>query len=137
MNLPSLTRLNEKYMKDECTVKRDPQLETDDTWNDTTGEYTPPVGDKDTVYSGKCMFYTDRMFRDNEKGGAYDNVSGYWLEIPKTVTDLKPEDEVKCTVCPGDPGMVDRVFYLDTMESETFATARRMRIHDRQRRPGG
>ena len=137
MSIPidSLTTLNESYMLDTCTIQRDPQEESDDTWDDNVGEYVPPAGDLDEIYNGVCMVYPNTAFTERQRGDVPENVTQYWLEIPKTADPVKPDDIVTVTASLHDPRLVNKVFILDTEETDTYATSRRIRMHDRQAQP--
>ena len=132
LNLDPIKAIVEGFMVDECTISRDPDGKTDDLWDDVVGEYVSPPDDADTVYTGPCMIYPNSAFTERSRGDVPENVTQYWLEVPREVTDLKPEDIVVCTVSANDPALVEKVFILDTEEVDTYAVSRRIRMHDRK-----
>ena len=132
LNLDPIKAIVEGFMVDECTISRDEEANTDDLWDDVVGEYVRPPDDFDTVYEGPCMIYPNSAFTERSRGDVPENVTQYWLEVPREVVDLKPEDIVVCTVSANDPALVDKVFILDTDEADTYAVSRRIRMHDRK-----
>lgn len=132
LNLDPIKRIAEGYMIDACVVSRDEEGNTDDLWDDVLGEYQPPADDLTEIYAGPCMIYPNSAFTERSRGDVPENVTQYWLEVPVEATGFMPEDIVLCTVSVNDPGLVDKVFILDTEENDTYAATRRIRMHDRK-----
>lgn len=127
-------------MRDECLITRDPELTTDDEWDEDTGSYAPPDGDHDEIYAGPASFYPfSAITQDGERGGEDIAETRYWVAIPvESNVICQPEDQITCTAVDeedGDPTLVDQVFVVDSQEFVTLASSRRFRCRRLEARP--
>jgi uncharacterized protein DUF6093 len=131
LNLLPIRKLVEGLtMNDTCLISSDPELTSDDTWDEETGTYTPPDPDRVTIYEGQCTVYPmSANTRDEEQGGEQMSATRYWLGIPMSAeVTVKPEYLVVITAVDprqGDPELVDQMFIVEDQEFNTMAATRR------------
>lgn len=118
-------------MNDACKITRDPELTSDDNWDEDTGQYTPPANDRNTIYEGPCTVYPRTSGNtDEESGGEELSATMYWIGIPMSAeVQTKKEDLVEITgVDPeqGDPELLDEIFVVEGQEYNTMASTRRI-----------
>lgn len=128
LNLSGVKRVVEDLMGDECIIVRDVERTGDDTWDSTTGTYTPPAEDEITIYRGKCSV-SGQQGSPQLLGGQYQMTGIYWLSIPVDTDPLLPLDKVMITESDRDPRLVDKIFIIDDMIFGTYSVSRRVRMH--------
>jgi uncharacterized protein DUF6093 len=115
----------EALMLDACVIKRVTGTVTDQT----SGQITPTEA---TIYTGKCRVqHALAQANAQDVGEAYLLILRLELQIPMSVTDVRPEDEVTITASVHDPDLVNRVFVVRDLFHKTHATARRLQVQER------
>lgn len=133
LNLLPIRRLAESLtMNDECIITRDPEGTGDDVWDEATGTYVKPPGDRQTLYDGVCSVYPmSPIAQEEERGGEEIAATKYWVGIPMSAeVTTRPEDQVQITAVDpeqGDPELVGQVLIVDSQEFSTLASTRRLR----------
>lgn len=118
-------RALENLMDDACTVTRDPSGTADDTFDQTTGAYTPPAGDVTEVYSGKCLLsFQTGVGREGNRGGGSFQTTGYKLQIPVSAPPLQVGDWVELTGSLRDSQQVGRRFQVESTQYRTLTLTR-------------
>lgn len=114
---------------DECAVTFDPEGAADDTWDDETGTYTPPVGDVNTLYEGNFAFSAINVTMQSEYGGQLSQQSAYQLSFPTDAPEFAPETVVTVTAVHvgGDASAVGEVFRIEEELKSTYTVTRRYR----------
>lgn len=132
LNLAPIRKLvQDLTMNCECKITRDEQLTADDTWDEGTGIYTPPVPDTITIYTGICTVYAfSAIPQEEERGGEEIEATRYWLGIPmeeEVVT--KYEDLVVITAVDiennADPKLLQKKFTIESQEWQSLGSSRR------------
>lgn len=113
INLDAARRALERLMDDQVTITRDPQQTDDDTFDQATGQYTPPVGDVTTVYTGKALVSgrANVGTQGNRAGGSFQVVD-YTLQIPIAAPALRAGDWVQVTSSLRDSTQVNKKFQI-------------------------
>lgn len=124
-NLEPGRKALERLMDDSCVITRDPSGTADDTFDQTTGAYTPPAGDVTTVYTGKCLLTAQsNVGREANRGGGSYAVVGYKLQIPVAGPLLHVGDWVKLTSSRRDPAQVGKKFQVARPQYSTLTMTR-------------
>lgn len=115
----------EAGMVDACTIRR------------STGETTDPVSGVVTptwqqLYAGKCRVQQKSIQAEDEDAGeARLLMVRLEVQLPMSVTDLEPDDQVLITASESDPDLPGRVFTIADLFHKTHATARRIGVVER------
>lgn len=118
-------------MGDECIITRDPELNTDDIWDEDEGTYVAAgSADRVTIYNDICSVYSRRGIEQTEmKGGREVAVTRFYLAIPMDEdVEIKPEDLVEITDVDDDNGdlvMIGTKFRITSQEFGTLSATRR------------
>jgi hypothetical protein len=119
--LPFFRTENESRMTDACVVKR----KTGETFNDTTGEYTPTYT---TIYTGACwvrpLAASEATFGQEQVG-----LRGYPVYIPYTVTTVQKGDLVDITSAT-DSFLTGKQFVVTNVSGDTYVTKRKLDCED-------
>lgn len=132
LNLSGVTRFAESMMVSTCDITRDAGSYDDDTFSQATGQYSQPVGDTTTLYSGKCMIASLASFNTQAEGESDPEISLYDVFIPIDSTAVEKWDLVTITASPNDPNLVGAQFYVLSGEYEQFGVMRRIRAQRRE-----
>lgn len=141
LNLNPIRKIVEDItMNDTCLITVDTEGTADDTWDEETGTYIPPVNDRDTVYAGSCSLYPfSSVIQQDEQGGEDLGVTRYWLGLPVSSDVTVPvEALVQITAVDptnGDPELVDKLFIVDGQEWLSMASSRRLKIRELRAKP--
>lgn len=129
--MPDLARARrrlEATMVDRCTIGRDPQGTRDDTFDYTTGTYTPPAGDLDPIYDGICMVsLAGQAVVGQASGGAgtEEYRRAYQVSIPAAYT-ARIGDTVTVTECDADADLIGKPLRVRQVQHGTFMARRRL-----------
>jgi hypothetical protein len=115
----------EAGMVDACTIRR------------SVGEATDPVSGVVTpiwqqLYAGKCRVQQKSIQAEDEDAGeARLLMVRLEVQLPMSVTDLEPDDQVLITASASDLDLPGRVFWIADLFHKTHATARRIGVIER------
>lgn len=125
--------VEDEFMDDVCTITRDEDLLTDETWDPVTLTYSggdAPV----TVYGpggaegGKCWVSSNTPAAETNEGGAMVQSMWYWLHIPLSADPVQDGDLVTINSSLRDPELVGKTFIIQHDEVGTFKIKRKIRM---------
>jgi hypothetical protein len=116
----------ERRMRDECAFRR----KTGTTTDKVTGQITPTYA---AGYTGRCRVkHTSPQGSPAEAGEAVVVMLSLEVHIPMSGTPApQVGDECVITASEGDPGLVGKVFVVETPHRHSDATARRLGVKER------
>lgn len=115
----------ERLMQDTCTIRRVTGSATDPD----TGVITPTYA---TLYSGQCRVQqSSGQATQQDAGQDYLLMLRLEVQVPMSVTGLRPADEVLLTASLLDPDLVGRTFLIRDLAHGTHKTARRVGVEER------
>lgn len=124
----------EAEMLDTCLITRDPEQETDDVLNEDTLDLEPAVGDRTTVYEGKCSVahYTGVGSENRNEGGREDMRQMWRASVPIGTPLPKYGDHFEVTAirAEGDPLLLEKDFTIVRVGGHTQGVRRPLVLQD-------
>lgn len=132
INLLPIQKFVEDNMTDQCTIVRDVEGVSDDTWDNATGTYTAPGGDEIEVYTGLCYVSTKGWESRKELVGGAETIQSFFkLMLPLGSPKVLPRDRVVFTASLRYPYLVEEEFTVIEAIITSFAVAQGVLISSR------
>lgn len=139
LNLSSIGNIAEDFMIDACTIRRDPQGTSDDTWDANSGTYTALVGDMDVLYDdGPCMIYMSGGNTEDTRGSVPGSMGNFVVEIPMSAAfDPHELDVIEVTAMhpEGDQTLIGKTFVVQSVSKGSYEVTIRMQASRFAARP--
>lgn len=126
LNLGPISRVVEKYMLDQVTIRRaDAAPVLDNVTLLLTKTYTD-------IYIGKGFIVPEGVPYPTSRGGQQTSDTRFEVAIPAASPIILPNDEVTCDFSQYNPGMVDMKLIVVGEVESTFYTHRRVTCYKQQ-----
>lgn len=126
-NLEPGRKALERLMEDTCKISIDPQSTGDDSFNQESGQYTPPPDDVRTVYEGDCLLSGQaNVGREGNRTGGSFQIVGYKLQLPLSAPLIPVGAWVEITGSKRDPLSVGKKLQVAKPVYSTLTMTRSM-----------